>query len=170
MSLLTPSKLIIVNGLLALLSIFLFGFSTLLHADTTTSLPLGTVLDSQGNSIPLPSQQKSALEIPSIKPSKSSKTTQYKIPKKNSRTKPKKRPLSAKQQLASRASVANDPSCRWLDTRMDQLEKKLTYEGNSGAKSYHKKELTVREREWKCMKCGTEGPNQADRDKCQQKR
>lgn len=166
MSLLTPSKLIIVNCLLA----FLFGFSTLLHADTTTSLPLGTVLDSHGNPIPLPSQQKSALEIPSIKPSKTDKSTQHTLPHNTSRTQSQKKPLSAKQQLASRAYVANDPSCRWLDTRMDQLEKKLTYEGNSGSKSYHQKELSTREREWKCMKCGTKGPNQADRDKCQHKR
>lgn len=170
MSLLSPSKLIIVIRLLVLIAICLSSFSMQLHADTAKSLPLGTVLDSQGNPIPLPSQQRSALEIPSIKPSATSKTTQYKPTKKTSRTKPKKRALSPKQQLASRTSVANDPSCRWLDTRMDQLEKKLTYEGNSGSKSYHQKELSAREREWKCMKCGTEGPNRVDRDKCQQKR
>ena len=170
MSLLAPLKPIVVHGLLALITILLFSLSTPLHADTTTPLPLGTVLDNQGNPIPMPSQQQSALEIPSIKPSKSSKATQYKPTKKTSRTKPKKRNLSPKQQLASRTSVANDPSCRWLDTRMDQLEKKLTYEGNSGSKSYHQKELSAREREWKCMKCGTEGPNRVDRDKCQQKR
>jgi hypothetical protein len=170
MSLFTPSGITVIKFFLYLLTIGVFSLTTPSHADTTTSLPLGVILDSQGNPIPLPTKQQSALEIPSLKSSKKSKQTQHKSTKKTSRTKPKKRSLSAKQQLASRASVANDPSCRWLNARMDQLENKLTYEGNSGSKSYHQKELSTREREWKCMKCGTEGPNQVDRDKCQQKR
>ena len=152
------------------LSVWLFSLATPLYADTRTELPLGTVLDSQGNPIAIPRNQQSALEIPSLKPAKQNRTKRHKPTTKNSRSQYKKKPLSRKQQLASRANVANDPGCRWLNTRMDQLEKNLSYKGNSNANSYHQKELTIRESEWKCMKCGAEGPNLLDHDRCQYRR
>ncbi|ACA84423.1 hypothetical protein [Shewanella woodyi] len=139
------------------------------HASNSKPLPLGSVLDSQGNPIQLPSKQESALEIPSIKPTKEYQSTPAKS-RKRSQSRSKKSKLSRKQQLASRTSVANDPGCRWLDARMDHLERKLNDKGNSNANSYHKKELSIREQEWKCLKCGAEGPKQTDHDHCQYRR
>ncbi|MCE9686159.1 hypothetical protein LZP73_08000 [Shewanella sp. AS16] len=80
-----------------------------------------------------------------------------------------KRQQSRKQTLASRAHVANDPGCRWLDNRMDQLEAQLRVKNNSFVQGY-RRELTTRRREWQCLKCGAEGPSQADHSHCQHKR
>ncbi|MEC4727554.1 hypothetical protein HWQ46_18580 [Shewanella sp. D64] len=170
MSLLRTAKPITIHSIQLLLTLFIATLIAPSYADSNAPLPLGAVLDSQGNPIPLPSKQESALEIPSLKPSKTIRSTQHKLTNNTPRTKPKKRSLSAKQRLASRVRVANDPSCRWLDTRMVQLERELTYKGNSRSRGYHQKELNIREREWKCMKCSTEGPSLVERDKCQYKR
>jgi len=140
-------------------------------ADTEERLPLGVVLDSEGNPISLPTDKRSALEFrspevttssrPDVNPSHHKKTRKKKV-----RTKK----LSRKQQLAGRAHIANDPSCRWLNSRMNKLEENLTFTGNNSANSYHKKELAIRSKEWKCLKCGAEGPEQKDHDRCQHRR
>ncbi|RTR38224.1 hypothetical protein EKG38_14785 [Shewanella canadensis] len=142
------------------------------RADTKEPLPLGVVLDSEGNPISLPSRNQSALEFhsptitkphhnPGVNPVPNKRTS-----KKKARTKK----LSRKQQLASRVNVANDPSCRWLNSRMNKLEESITSFGNSSTNNYQRKELAVRNKEWKCMKCGAEGPEQKDHDRCQYRR
>lgn len=132
-------------------------------------LPLGTILDSQGRPIAIPAEPQSALEYSAAEafiaePQKPQAT----------RTKPATKPaktkkLSRKQQLASRDKVANDPNCRWLDTRMDQLEAQI--KGKQDNKmQYVSEEIKARQKEWQCLKCGAEGPKQGDRTDCQYRR
>ncbi|MCF1428272.1 MAG: hypothetical protein LPH21_08105 [Shewanella sp.] len=125
---------------------------------TKDPLPLDTVLDANGDPIAIPQRPRSALELPSpefMPPS----PTPKKNPKVRSRTTQK---LNRKQQLANRDSVANDPTCRWLDQRLKQLEsaQKQKY-------GYQQDEYSVRFKEWQCLKCGAEGPGRGDHDKCQ---
>ncbi|NRD72136.1 hypothetical protein HQQ94_02560 [Shewanella sp. VB17] len=150
----------------SLLLIILMISSTSLYAKTQDQLPLGVVLDSQGNPISLPSKQQSALELPSLKLPK--KIPQPSHKKKTSILKPRNKPFTHKQ-FTRRNSVANDPGCRWLNSRMTQLESKISLL-NDHSKSHHNKELAIRQNEWKCMKCGKKGPNQSDRSKCQHRR
>jgi len=137
------------------------------QANTKVPLPLGVVLDSEGNPISLPIRNQSAMEFqsPTLKKNHHRADTN---PTRKKKTRTKK--LSRKQQLASRAHVANNPSCRWLNSRMHKLEQSLTFIGNGSTNSYHRKELVIREKEWKCMKCGAEGPQQKDHDRCQNRR
>jgi len=139
-------------------------------ADTKAPLPLGVVLDSEGNPISLPTDKRSALEFRSPEITKPHHPESNLTPKKTRKKKTRTKKLSRKQQLASRAQVANYPSCRWLNSRMNKLEESLTFTGNSSANSYHEKELVIRSKEWKCLKCGAEGPEQKDYDKCQYRR
>ncbi|MGL4712122.1 MAG: hypothetical protein ACRCWP_06055 [Shewanella sp.] len=132
----------------------------------TAPLPLGTLLDNEGKPINLPNQVQSAFEYsPTLTPTEPSKTTQSTQSKKA--TKSKK--LTRKQQLASREHVANDPNCRWLDKRMDQLEALLGDKQDTTAK-YQADELNARQKEWQCLKCGAEGPAQNDYSQCQYRR
>ena len=129
-----------------------------------STLPLGVILDSQGQPIALPTDIESGLEYRSQEHLVHEPSTKasLKAPQKPSPKKTKK--SSRKQQLASRNSVANDPSCRWLDQRMDQLEAKLKLK--SGDYGYHQTELSKRQDEWYCLKCGAEGPGREERDNC----
>lgn len=126
-------------------------------------LPLGVVLDSQGRPITIPSSNQASLEYQSKEASVSSPKKPTRATKK--KTKKKAKRSSHKRQFASRTNVANDPSCRWLNQRMKELEKKQSLD-----KSHHQQELKIRNKEWKCMKCGAEGPKQKDYDRCQYKR
>ena len=156
-----------ITSILSTLSfILLMISSTYVVSKTQDHLPLGTVLDSQGNPISLPSKQLSALEMPPLKLPK--QTPQKSHKKKTATTKQKKKPLKYTQ-FTSRKSVANDPGCRWLNSRMEQLESKISLL-NDHSKSHHNKELTIRQSEWKCLKCANKGPNQADHAKCQHRR
>ncbi len=141
--------------------------SKLLTNDTINELTTGIALDSDGLPITLPSTNKHALNYHSTISQK-----QQKSPAKttNKKRKKKSKKLTRKQQLASRNHVANDPSCRWIDRRMDQLELGLSYAGNNTGYGYHSRELKIRQNEWKCMKCGAEGPSQSDHDSCQYRR
>lgn len=77
-----------------------------------------------------------------------------------------KRRVSSKT-VAARSYVADDPNCRWLDNRMGQLEKLLT---SRGAGEHHGDELKARQKEWRCLKCGSNGPRQGDHDRCMYRR
>ncbi|BAJ00108.1 hypothetical protein [Shewanella violacea] len=135
---------------------------------------IGVALDSEGKPIAIPTKG-SAMEYqpPQAYPSKKNKSKKTKS-KKRKTTKGSKRKstktLSRKQTLASRIQVANDPGCRWLDKRMDKLEKSLSYAGNQTSYGFHRDELKIRHKEWLCMKCGAEGPKQRDHDACQYRR
>ncbi|MGS0726971.1 hypothetical protein ACVBIO_03775 [Shewanella sp. 0m-8] len=132
------------------------------------SLDLGSVLNDKGQPITVPSETQShfnysapAIAASSPANAKNSKTN---------KTKTKKaKPQSRKQQLASRSKVANDPGCRWLNGRMNSLERNLSSGVNSRNRHYQQ-ELSVRQGEWECMKCGAEGPDQSDHGNCQHKR
>lgn len=127
-------------------------------------LPLGTLLDSEGKPLAIPTEQ-SALEYSSptvnVDEAKTKQTTKS--------TAAKKKKPSRKQQLISRDRVANDPSCRWLNARMSQLETQIGNRPDRAA-SYHTDELSARQQEWQCLKCGAEGPNQDDHYRCQYRR
>lgn len=123
-------------------------------------LPLNTVLDAEGKPIPLPIRTQSALELPA--PAESDAAGKQIRPKPVNSAQSKPKTLNRKQQLANRQSVANDPQCRWLHQRLKQLEATQiqTY-------GHHQQELKLRMQEWRCLKCGAEGPSQGDHDKCQ---
>ena len=142
---------------------------TLLTNADAPPLGIGVALDSEGKPIAIPTTR-SALEYhpPEIHTSKKTKSKKSK-PTKRAKKKSAKT-LSRKQKLASRTNVANDPGCRWLDKRMDKLEQSLSYAGNQTSYGFHRDELKIRHREWLCMKCGAEGPNQKDHDSCQYRR
>lgn len=125
-------------------------------------LPLGVVLDSHGKPIAMPSGNRAALEYRSEEAEVSSVTPPPQSAQKKSKTKNQKQ---SRKQRASRTNIANDPSCRWLDQRMKELEKKQNLD-----KSHHQQELKIRNKEWKCMKCASEGPKQPDYARCQYRR
>ncbi|WP_076413257.1 hypothetical protein [Shewanella sp. UCD-KL12] len=134
--------------------------------DAIHNMPMDMALDSDGNPIAIPSSNQSALNYQPQAPKRHLRSHK----KSTKKTKRKKSKLSRKQQLKTRSQVANDPSCRWIDQRMDQLEQKLSYSGNNTGYGYHSKELKIRQSEWQCMKCGAEGPSQRDYDNCQYRR
>lgn len=79
---------------------------------------------------------------------------------------PKILEVSRHQQLKSRDFIANDPSCRWLDKRLDLLENQLM-SGMNARYGYQQKEYTARHKAWVCLKCGAEGPSVRDYAQCQ---
>lgn len=146
---------------------------SLSQSTQTAPLPLGTLLDSEGKPINLPDQEQSSFEYsaPTLTPTEPSKATKStKSTKDTQSTKAtKSKKLSRKQQLASREHVANDPNCRWLDKRMDQLEAQLGGKQDNAA-THQADELSARQKEWQCLKCGAEGPAQNDHSNCQYRR
>ncbi|MCG9712648.1 hypothetical protein L1D29_07450 [Shewanella insulae] len=137
---------------------------TVLHE--TMTLPVDGALDSEGNPLAIPDNPTGALNY------RASPTHSKKRREKRSTNKPRSKrtkPLSRKQQLASRQHVADDPSCRWLDKRMSHLEKSLKRQAKRQY-GYQDKELRTRQSEWVCMKCGAEGPSQSDHHRCQYRR
>ncbi|MCL2915135.1 hypothetical protein L2725_15350 [Shewanella corallii] len=69
-----------------------------------------------------------------------------------------------KPAVSRRPFVANDPSCRWLDQRMTQLESAPFQKYG-----HHQRELQTREWEWRCLKCYSDGPGRSDLDRCRGK-
>ncbi|ABV89377.1 hypothetical protein [Shewanella pealeana] len=151
------------------------GFSIIIHSQLgfgtqadNPSLELGSVLNDKGQPIRVPSETHSDFNYspPTIEGSSPASTQINKSKKKPSKQAKAK---SRKQQLASRSSVANNPSCRWLNSRMNSLEKHLSAGVNSRNRHYQQ-ELDIRQQEWQCMKCGAEGPEQSDHASCQYRR
>ena len=131
------------------------------------ALPLGVILDSQGQAIAAPENTQSAMEYQSSEATVPFSQTQRPPPNPPPSPSKKNKKNNRKQQLNSRAHIADDPSCRWLDQRMDQLEAQLR---RNDANAFHDEELQHRQQEWVCMKCGAEGPSQDDYSTCQYKR
>ena len=130
------------------------------------TLPADGALDSEGKPLAIPKSPSSALNYSaSPTPAKQRREKRSTNKPKSKRTKP----LSRKQQLASRQHVADDPSCRWLDKRMSHLENSLKRQAKHQY-GYQDKELRARQSEWVCMKCGAEGPSQSDHHRCQYRR
>lgn len=132
-------------------------------ASTPITLPADSALDSEGNPIVIPGQHRSALhyraqDLPTTKQPKSQRRETLKKPKKDNR-----------RRTAQRQLVADDPSCRWLHQRMNQLKRKLQSQSKPEF-GFHRDELNIRKSEWDCMKCGAEGPSVSDYQKCQYKR
>lgn len=138
------------------------------HDPDSPTLELGSALNDKGQPLELPDQPKSSLNYspPPIEDSKQS-STQSRVTKDSPHKKAK--PKSRKQQLVSRSSVANDPGCRWLNARMNSLERQISSGVNSRNRHYQQ-ELKIRQDEWECMKCGAEGPAQSDHAACQYRR
>lgn len=134
-------------------------------ARDSSTLPLGTVLDDKGQPLTIPTQNKTALSYSATPPASNSHS------KKTPQSKPKSnyKKISRKQQLASRKNVANDAGCRWLNGRMKQLEKQLRV-GVNHRNQHQQQELSVRQDEWECLKCGVEGPHPSDHHSCQYRR
>jgi hypothetical protein len=127
---------------------------------------LGQALDNQGNPITANPKIQISLEfleqdIPEVSNSETPKSSKRKQPSnKSARTATNKSP---------RQKIANDPGCRWLDTRMDHLEDQLRSPHNQTL-GHQESELKIRQKEWRCLKCAKQGPAQGDHSRCQQKR
>lgn len=121
-----------------------------------------TALDSEGRPLAIPTEVTPAMELGPesrawLKESRSDKAAPSAHRSAKSKTSAGK----------DRGKVANDPSCRWLDTRIDQLEDLLA---SSGGGAHHQDELRARMGEWRCLKCGADGPKQGDHSLCQYRR
>ncbi|MEH6463859.1 MAG: hypothetical protein V7771_08055 [Shewanella psychromarinicola] len=131
--------------------------------DNANSLPSQYATDHQGNVIIIPTEQRSALEYRAddiyLKPSHKKSP----IKKNNTRSS-----ITASSGVNS-TTIANDPSCRWLNNRIKHLQKKQRQTQNSQF-SHYQDEIDIRESEWTCLKCATSGPNNVDRGECQYKR
>ncbi|MCL1138231.1 hypothetical protein [Shewanella pneumatophori] len=149
--------------LLISLALFSVSSASLANEQTSNPLPLGSMLDDKGRPIIHSNKSYTDLQF-SVQKAKSKTPAQ---PLKASSKKPKT--TSRKQQLASRSSVANSPSCRWLNSRMSSLERQLAV-GVNVRNLHYQQELDIRQGEWECMKCGAEGPAQADHATCQYRR
>tara|TARA_R110002126_G_scaffold131249_1_gene274967 strand:- start:8021 stop:8557 length:537 start_codon:yes stop_codon:yes gene_type:complete len=127
--------------------------------DNAKNLPLQSASDSQGNTISLPSDTRSALEYRAdeiyLKPSL------QKLIKANQQTNTSSRQAGI--------NVVDDPSCRWLNNRIKHLTKQQRQNQNSQF-SHYQDEIDIRKSEWTCLKCATTGPNDVDRGECQHKR
>ncbi|GGB58151.1 hypothetical protein K8B83_01110 [Shewanella inventionis] len=130
-----------------------------LNNDNANQLPQQYATDSQGNIIAIPTKAQSALEYNAndifIKPSL-------------------QKHIDANKAITSSAhqtstNMADDPSCRWLQSRITHLQKKQRQTQNSSF-SHYQDEIDIRESEWDCLKCATSGPNDVDRGECQHKR
>ncbi|WOT05373.1 hypothetical protein [Shewanella youngdeokensis] len=143
---------------------------TSLASDTKpAALPLGVVLDDKGQPIAIPTQANGALNYtpPAIKTNTQPRKASYSKP--TNKPIKKAKPKSRKQQLASRQTIANDPGCRWLNSRMSALEKHLRL-GVNHRNQHQQQELNIRQSEWQCLKCGAEGPAPSDHNRCQHRR
>ncbi|MGL4577541.1 MAG: hypothetical protein ACRCVV_06380 [Shewanella sp.] len=157
--------------------------SSLPQPKNNKHLPLGTLLDSQGQPLSLPHHSQSALEYsgPQLTteaaspPRRATPQRAHSSPLSHSSkpsrastmTSSNQKPANTKR--LSRQHIANDPSCRWLDNRLNQLESRHNSQLNPPSQ-YHAQELHARQQEWRCLKCGAEGPAQADYARCQYRR
>jgi hypothetical protein len=136
--------------------------------DNANSLPSQYATDHQGNVIIIPTEHRSALEYRAddiyLKPSHKKPTTKQN----NTRSSISKHSTITNTAIASK-TIANDPSCRWLNNRIKHLQKKQRQTQNSQF-SHYQDEIDIRESEWTCLKCATSGPNNVDRGECQHKR
>lgn len=148
------------------------------QSHAASPLPLGSLLDSQGHALPLPSQtladfSYSSPVTPELTPAKtprSKKSPKAKTVNANTSTKrAKTQSNTSKQLLTRRENVANDANCRWLDNRMTQLESQLPK--NTDHKNAHQQtELSARWQEWQCLQCDSQVTANIDRSHCQYRR
>ncbi|MCG9697940.1 hypothetical protein [Shewanella sp. Isolate11] len=139
-----------------------------LSNQTQIIIPQDSALDSDGKPLHIPKQAQSAIHYQASEAATIAISLKDSEPPRR-KHKSKSKPLSRKQQLASRLHVANDPSCRWLNKRMQQLEHKIKQQTKPNY-GFHSDELSIRKQEWICMKCGAEGPQVNDHASCQHRR
>lgn len=134
---------------------------------------LGQVLDNKNQPISAQPKVKVGLEFLEQDLTLPSSTKANRTQQKNTNKRPKKQSRTGKtapkNSIAKRNHIANDPSCRWLNARMDHLEDQLR-SPHTQALGHHKTELNNRKKEWKCLNCGTQGPDQDDYSRCQHRR
>ncbi|MCT8980633.1 MULTISPECIES: hypothetical protein [Shewanella] len=116
------------------------------------SLPLGLALDSEGNLIAIPQQFEAALEYESAPLPKASRDSKPTKSRKKKASKP-------------RRQVADDPSCRWLDKRMKELERRLRQKDSHTAR-FLQAELGEHQQQFRCLKCSGSGPETQDYSRC----
>ncbi|WP_345858829.1 hypothetical protein [Shewanella algae] len=116
------------------------------------SLPLGLALDSEGNLIAIPQQFEAALEYESTPLPKASRDSKPTKSRKKKASKP-------------RRQVADDPSCRWLDKRMTELERRLRQKDSHTAR-FLQAELGEHQQQFRCLKCSGSGPETQDYSRC----
>lgn len=121
-----------------------------------------TALDSEGRPLALPTEVKPAMEF-----GPESRDWQWEANRDKPVSTDKRSKVSKTSSDKGRGKVANDPNCRWLDTRISQLEDLLA---SSGGGTHHQDELKARMGEWRCLKCGADGPKQGDHSRCQYRR
>ncbi|MGX9462276.1 hypothetical protein ACWXWU_13725 [Shewanella sp. A14] len=136
---------------------------TRLTNDNANTLPPQYASDHQGNVIIIPTEPSSALEYQAddiyLKPSL----------KKSAPNKTKTRSSRAVHPAIEKTKIANDPSCRWLNSRLKHLKKKR-HQTQNHQFSHYQDEIDIRQQEWKCLKCASTGPTDVDRNICQPKR
>ncbi|MBR9729100.1 hypothetical protein ACFOD0_15530 [Shewanella intestini] len=121
------------------------------------TLPLGTATDEHGNVLVIPETEQSDLEF---------NPQQYLASPQRGRTNTTTR---TKKSITPTSRVADNPSCRWLNQRIDYLTAAIP-SANQRDVNHYQTELTVREQEFNCMKCDAKGPSQADHARCQYRR
>ncbi|MBV7316027.1 hypothetical protein [Shewanella sp. NIFS-20-20] len=109
--------------------------------NATHPLPRDGARDAEGNPI----------AIPSMPPNLVMPATQ---------APPARQETPTKRRQSSAAHVANDPSCRWLNSRIKQLSDKRQRHGHQDT------ELNARQQEWQCLDCAGQGPKSGDHDRC----
>ncbi|QYK05170.1 hypothetical protein [Shewanella zhangzhouensis] len=121
-----------------------------------------TALDSEGRPLAIPTEVKPVMEF-----GPESRDWQWDANRDKSVSTGKRSKASKTSSGKGRGKVANDPNCRWLDSRISQLEDLLA---SSGGGTHHQDELKARMGEWRCLKCGGDGPKQGDHSRCQYRR
>ncbi|QSX33594.1 hypothetical protein JYB87_18100 [Shewanella avicenniae] len=107
-------------------------------------------LDADGKPLPMPQNYAPALEYRA----KEAKVNPVKV------NAPKYKPPRS----SPTAAIADDPSCRWLNSRMSELRKRL--KSGSRLVEYLTEELQQYRQQWQCLKCSAAGPAAGDHARC----
>ncbi|QUN05839.1 hypothetical protein KDN34_16970 [Shewanella yunxiaonensis] len=134
----------------------IFAFSTMPAAGATklnnqTKLPENRAVGADGKPLSIPEHFQAALEY------HASEAVTPVLNISDSQT-------SSKQPRSKQRAIANDASCRWLASRMADLNSRL--QKGSHIDSYLQAELNDYRRQWSCLKCDSGGPSSADLSRC----
>lgn len=113
-------------------------------------LPQNTVLDAEGQPIAIPDTPKVSLNYQSSSYINNAKPAEK-----------RENDLSKAKTLNRQIYIANDPNCRWLNSRIKTLQK-----FSKQKFSHYHNEINRRLKEWRCLNCEGKGPSQADYARC----
>lgn len=137
--------------LTALSSTATYGEPTRLTNDTPLKSRPNQALDADGNPLPIPQEFAPAMEYRAV---------DAKVKAVNIKA-PKRRHSSSSKAVAS---IADDASCRWLNSRMNELKKRL--DAGSRLVDYINDEMRQYRRQWRCLQCDGNGPAAGDHARC----